>query len=195
MKKKASRKTPKRRVVVGNSDEAIAKRERDFALAYINNGRNGLQAAISAGYSERGAGVTANRLLKRANVIALIKECSEAAAAKAGLEVERTMREIANLAYSDPANVLDNNYRPIPLKQLSRDARASIASIEFQPMEVGKGKRKSVKYFLKKIRLWDKNAALEKAAKIHGLYREDNDQMRPVIVTSVNYADQYKPKA
>ena len=30
--------------------------------------------------------------------------------------------------------------------------------------------------------------------KFHGLYREDNDQTRPVIVNSINYADMHKPK-
>ena len=77
---------------------------------------------------------------------------------------------------------------------LPADVRATVAGAEVEPVYSGRGRRRSVAYYIKKIKLWDKNAALEKAMKFHGLYREDNDQTRPVIVNSINYADMHKPK-
>lgn len=47
---------------------SMSERERDFCAAYLKNGHNGKQAAISAGYAERSAEVTASRALRRDKV-------------------------------------------------------------------------------------------------------------------------------
>ena len=70
------------------------------------------------------------------------------------------MQEIARLAYSDPRKLFAADGSPIPIHQLDDDASAAIANIDFV-----KGQNPATRY-----RLWDKNAALEKAMKFHGLY-------------------------
>ena len=47
----------------------LKPRERAFLRAYIENGGNGTQAAITAGYAERSAGTTAYRLLNREYIL------------------------------------------------------------------------------------------------------------------------------
>lgn len=49
-------------------------RQRAFAEHYVANGGNGLQAAISAGYSDKGAEVTASKLLRVPKVGAYVRE-------------------------------------------------------------------------------------------------------------------------
>lgn len=55
-------------------DDPLSDKEEAFAIAYANNGGNGSAAAIEAGYSAKGASVTANRLLKRRRVRDRIRE-------------------------------------------------------------------------------------------------------------------------
>ena len=58
---------------------------------------------------------------------------------------------------------------------MSPDVRACIASMDFD-RDTGR---------VTKIRFWDKNAALEKAMKHHGLYERDNDQKRENLIIQV----------
>lgn len=175
----ASKKTKPK---AGTGKKSADERKRLFALAYIANGQNGLQAAISAGFSKNGAGVTANRLLKDINVKAIVEAATEKAAAIAGLTVERTLQEIARLAYSDPRKLfrLDGSMKPI--HELDDDTAATIASVEVD--EIGSGD--AVVGVTRKTKVWDKNAALEKAMKFHGLYEKDNSQKPQFNVTRVS---------
>ena len=110
-------------------------------------------------------------------VKAAIAEATEKAAEKAGLSVERTLLEVSRLAYSDPRNFYDAEGQLIPVHLLGDDAAACIASLEVDEI----GVEGSVIGHTKKIKHWDKNAALEKAMKYHGLYEADNKQ-KPVPV-------------
>lgn len=57
--------------------DPLSDRQRNFVRAFVRNGANGTQAAITAGYSERGAGVTAHRLLRTPAVLAFLREETE----------------------------------------------------------------------------------------------------------------------
>jgi phage terminase small subunit len=138
-----------------------------------------LQAAIRAGYSPKSAGVQACRLLKHVHVqqaIAPQREQAVQARAEAvntmALSAERTRLEIARLAYFDPRKMFDADGNPLPITKLDDDTAAAIAGIEVCVKgndEMGYGE-------IRKVRIADKNAALDKAAKIDGLYMHDNDQ-------------------
>lgn len=52
----------------------LKQKQLDFIEAYITNGNNATQAAISAGYSERSAGANGNRMLKNAEIKNAIEE-------------------------------------------------------------------------------------------------------------------------
>lgn len=93
---------PKPRVKAGTSKSAVAERKKSFARAYIANGRNGTQAAITAGFSPKGADVVAARLLGDARVSSLVAELTEKHSAAAGVSVDRTLQEVSTMAYVDP---------------------------------------------------------------------------------------------
>ena len=179
MAKKQSR---VKRVKAGTSKAAAAARKVAFAHAYIVNGRNGEAAAVTAGYSQKTAGSQASRLLKDVKIQALISEATEKAAEKSGLSVERTLLEVSRLAYSDPRKFYDKDGQLIPIHELDDDTAACIASIEVDEINAGD----AVIGRTKKIKHWDKNAALEKAMKYHGLYEADNKQTVPVLPPVLN---------
>ena len=194
-KPRTAKPAPAKRAKAGTSKAAAAHKKVLYAKAFLANNGNKTQAAVSAGYKPGvGAARAGQRLSQDVAVQHMIAAGHQKAAAIAGLEVERTLLEIARVAYADPGNLFDIEGKLIPVKELSADMRAAVASAEIEPVYSGRGRRRSVAYYIKKIKLWDKNAALEKAMKFHGLYREDNDQTRPVIVNSINYADMHKPK-
>ena len=181
------------KVKAGTSKKAAAKRKLLFAYAYIANGNNGTKAAIEAGFSPKSAHVAASQLLKDPKVQQLISDATAEAAKIAGLSVERTLREIARLAYSDPrkffAPVFDAEGKPVlneqklPLMRLlepwemDSDTAATIASVEVDETKV----EGFVVGHTVKVKHWDKNSALEKAMKYHGLYEADNRQKPPLI--------------
>ena len=166
----------------GQSRAATEKRERAFAHAYIANNRNGLQAALTAGFSERGAGVAANRLLKRANVITILAEAERKAAEAAGISVARTLKELARIAYSDPRKFFNADGSLKTVRELDDDAAAAMASFETDEIITGK----SVIGTTKKLKMWDKNTALVNAMKHLGMFEKDNSQRPTVTIKNLS---------
>lgn len=155
-----------------------------FVAAYLDNGGNATQAAITAGFSPKSADSQASRLLKDAKVKALVAEKTAAVLAKVELSVERTLREIARLAYSDPRRFYNADGSLKRIIDLDDDAAACVASVEVDEINAGE----TVIGNTVKMKQWDKNAALDKAMKFHGLYEKDREQSRPNVTVKMNMA-------
>lgn len=95
------------------------------------------------------------------------------------LTTERTLREIARLAYCDPRKFFYDNGAPKPIHELDDDSAAALAGMEVTEEYEGSGQDRVFKGFTKKYKLADKNAALEKAMKHLGQYEQDNKQRSP----------------
>lgn len=162
----------------GTSKEAAEQRKRLFVEAFITNGGNGRQAAIAAGFAPKAAAQQASRLLTDANVSQLIKSRSQKLAEKMELTTERTLREVARLAYFDPRKLLDENGNQKLLHQLDDDTAAAVAGLEIEdklnPADAGSKVRTTSLTF--KYKIADKNSALDKAMRHLGLFKEDNKQ-------------------
>jgi phage terminase small subunit len=155
-----------------------------FVAEYLKD-FNGAQAAIRAGYSAKSARQIASRMLTRDDVKAAIAPKREAAVAERAeninrmlLSAERTKLEIARVAYFDPRKLFDKDGRPLALVDLDDDTAACIAGLDVSEERDQDG---NVTGYVKKWKLADKNSALEKAAKIAGLYEADNEQKQPVL--------------
>jgi phage terminase small subunit len=178
----SKKKQPKKRAKTGSSKIAAAARRLPFVHAYLNNGQNITQAAITIGCSPRSAATLGHRLFKHVETQALIKQEQDRASAAAGLSVERTLRELARVAYSDPGNYFDKAGKPIPICDLDEDARRALASWEIEEQYEGKGEKRTLAGFIKRAKLWDKNAAIEKAMKYHKLYSDDAPQTGAAVI-------------
>jgi len=159
------------------ASERAAAKQRLFTEAYITNGGNATKAAIAAGYSAKTAGQAGNRLLKNVEITDSVAERRAEVIESMQLTTERTLREIARLAYFDPRKLLDSSGRPKPLHELDDDTAAAIAGMEvldkYDKPEDGGASTVST---IIKYKLADKNAALEKAMKHLGQYEQDNKQ-------------------
>jgi phage terminase small subunit len=146
----------------------LTPKQEGFALAYIE--LQNCSAAYRAAYNtanmkRKTVHEAASRLLKNSKVAARIAELKAPAIIAAGLSVERTLQEIARVAYADPRRLYRADGTLVPIVELDEDAAGMIAAIE-----VDEARRTT------RVRMWDKNQALEKAFKYLGLYERENTQ-------------------
>lgn len=160
----------------GSSQKAAAERRKVFVEAYITNGRNATEAAKTAGYSEKTAYSMGGQLLKHLETQRLLRERQESLSAKYELTTENVIAELAKIVHADLRKVIGADGQVLPIKDWPDDMAAAIAAIEVA--EIGQDGQTVGQ--TKKVKLWDKNSAIEKAMKHLGLFEKDNDQKRGV---------------
>jgi phage terminase small subunit len=160
----AAKKTNKKRVNAGVSKASAAEKRAAFVEAFLSNGENATKAAIAAGFSEKTAGSAGARLLKNVEISTALNKRRTEVLANLQLNTEKTILEVARLAFSDPRKIANEDGSFKQLHELDDDTAAAVASYEVD-------KDGGVKY-----KFWDKNSALDKAAKVQGLFEKDNLQ-------------------
>lgn len=150
-----------------------------FVVEYLKD-CNATRAAIRAGYSPRTADRQGSRLLRHRGVQQAVvgrRPAAEViAVAKMELSVERTKQEIARLAYFDPRKLFRSDGKPLAITELDDDTAAAVAGLDVLEEYDGSGEERTLVGHVKKWKIGDKNSALEKAAKILGLYEADHRQ-------------------
>jgi phage terminase small subunit len=157
-----------------------------FAEEFVLNGRNATRAAIAVGYAPYSAGVTGSRLLKNADVRAIVCEAEERALGKARLSTERVLRELERAIFADPRKLYDERGRLKPIHALDDDTAGAIASIDMDDLTMGRGPKHTAKGVTAKVRFVDKLVAIDRAMKHLGLFERDKGQRDSNIVIQVN---------
>lgn len=131
---------------------------------------NGTQAAIRAGYSPKGAEVTASKLLRVGKVAKAVAAGKGKQLQDAGLSAARVLEELRRLAFADMRGFFDANGNMLPIQSLSAEQGSQIASLEviIKNAKAGDG----VTDEIHKFKVWDKSRALEMLAKHYGLLTE-----------------------
>jgi phage terminase small subunit len=155
----------------------ITPKQQAFVVAYIE--LQNCSAAYRTAYNTanmkpKTVHEAASRLLKNSKVAARIAELTAPAILAAGLSVERTLREIARVAYADPRKLYRADGTLLPIVELDEDAAGMIAAIEVDEV------RRAIR-----VRMWDKNQALEKAFKYLGLYERETTQRRENLAIQI----------
>jgi len=149
--------------------------------AMIQNGGNGAEAAVAAGY-KRGVAArqAAHRMSTNVTAVRLLAERRSKVVGEAmeitGLSVERTLREVARIAYFQPKRMFDAEGKRIPIHELPDEVAAALGSIEYEELKAGRGEEAAVIGETVKVKAWDKRGALDMAMKHHGEYERDNKQ-------------------
>lgn len=84
--------------------------QRAFARAYVSNGGNATQAAITAGYSADSAPTNGPRLLQHAGVQAFVMEIEERAARRAEVDFDLVVSELRDIALADPRELIEAHH-------------------------------------------------------------------------------------
>jgi phage terminase small subunit len=160
-------------------DDGMTERKRAFVAEYLRS-NNGTQSAIKAGYSAKTAQQASSRLLKdvviRTAITAHQAAVIEKVQNEAGISLERTLREIARLAYFDPRRMFDAKGNPLAIHDLDDDTAAAVAGLDVLEEWEGSGQDRVLIGHVKKWKLADKKGALDMLMKHLGGYKADNKQ-------------------
>lgn len=168
---KAIPKTPAKRTKAGTSKASAEQKRFAFVEAFFANGENASQAAITAGFAPKSAGVTGAKMLKDPRILLMVEQRRAQINAELGLNTDRLVKEIARLAFADPRKLLHPDGRIKLPHELDDATAAAIASFEVDLDG-------SIKY-----KLWDKNSAQERAAKILGVFSPEKIDHNVAVTT------------
>lgn len=138
-----------------------------FIAEYLVD-QNATRAAIAAGVAEKSASVTASRWLKTKSIAAVIAERQAQRMARLEISADRTLQEIAKLAYYDPGKLYDERGRFRPVHMLDDTTRAAVAAVEVEETETtiaggdaGSAPTTIISTKTKKVKMADKSRNLE----------------------------------
>ena len=158
--------------MLGSGGWALNAKQEAFAREYIVD-RNGTQAAIRAGYSEKGASVHGSRLLRNVQVRALIDELIAAQFERLDITTDRVFEELAAVAFSNIGRYAtvtgDGDVSLFPWSDMPEHGLACVAEISETPNKYGNARR---------IRMHDKLIALRDIAKLKGIDGDDTPEER-----------------
>jgi phage terminase small subunit len=154
----------------------LTRREQLFVAEYQKD-LNATAAAIRAGYSKNSAESCGSRLLARPEVKAAVAVKIEKRLTKADITADRTILEIARIAYLDPAEFFypaehEQAGKLRPITDLEEDVRRCIHSIEWAQANLDKTDGKKSAEWLHKHKFYDKVKALELLAKHFALLKD-----------------------
>ncbi len=138
----------------------LTDQQKLFCMEYVNNGFNGEQAAISAGYSANSAGEQASRLLTYVNLQEYLDCLKNDLGLRIGISAEKVALEMAKIGFSNVKSIFDEDGSLKPLSEMSDAEAACIAGIEVVELFEGKGDKRVQTGYIKKVKLWDKSKSL-----------------------------------
>jgi phage terminase small subunit len=152
----------------------------DVFIAQYLKDNNGRRAAIAVGYSAKTVAAQASRLLTQVNVKQAIEQARTEVIAQVkldtGITLERTLTELARIAFFDPRRLFDAKGHPLAITDLDDDTAAVVAGLDVLEEYDGTGRDRVLTGYVKKRKLSDKKGALDLLMKHLGGYKEDNEQ-------------------
>ena len=145
---------------------ALTAKQQRFVDEYLID-MNGAQAAIRAGYSKNGASVQAGRMLANANIAEAVAVGRQEMQNRTHVTQDMVVRELARVGLSDIRKMMAPSGHLLPLDQLDDDTARAIASVEVSTKFDDSGDM-----MVHKIKMWDKNSALEKLARHLGMFND-----------------------
>lgn len=135
---------------------------------------NATQAAIRAGYSEDTAFSIGCENLTKPLIAAAIAEAKLARSKRTNIKADRVLQELARIGFSDLRKVITDHGHIRNPQAWDDDTAAAISSLEVvrkSDSEKDEDGHPIIEY-VHKIKMWDKNSALEKLAKHLGVYSD-----------------------
>ena len=154
-----------------------------FCRYYVQNGTNGTNAAISAGYSKKTAGQIAEQNLKKLEIKQYISELLKPTIEKLEISKERVLEEIARLAFSNPQDYLNSNNSIKDITEIDRSKAAAVSKIKTTVRNLGDfGTEEKTE-----IEFWNKVEALKKLGEYLKLF--DGEGSKATVVNTINLTD------
>ncbi len=161
---------------------ALTAKQRTFVDEYLVD-LNATQAAIRAGYNQKTAHSIGHENLSKPEIASAIQTAMDERAERTQITADRVLQEIARIGFSDIRKVLTAGGNLLNPNDWGDDVAASVASIELvqrrgQKNDDGDDEPETVT----KIKIWDKNSALEKLGKHLKLFTDKVEHSGGVTV-------------
>src|SRR4051794_11202190 len=153
-------------------DNGLTAKQAAFVRHYLLT-MNATEAAKLSGYSAKTAKTIGSTLLTNVNVAAAVKSHRERLADRYDVKLDRVVRELARIAFSD---VLDftkpgpDGYPVLDFSALTPDQSAVLQEVTVEEFKDGRSDKRQVRGI--KIRKESKIAALELLGKYLGMFKE-----------------------
>ena len=154
--------------------DGLTPRQERFVAEYLTD-LNATRAAISAGYSKKGAEQTGSVLLRNPKVAEEIAKKHGKRLGKLEITADRVLTEIAKLAFFDPRKLFEPDGSPKQILDLDDDTAAAVAGLEVCELFDGTGDQKHAYGLCKKIKLADKGINLERLGKHLKLFTDKQE--------------------
>lgn len=174
-------------------------RQLKFAEGVLR-GLKAAQAYRKAGYTKGGAAshVGASRLLRNTKVANYIEQHQKEIAAQIQdetlVEVKDVVREAKRIAFFDARKLFDEKGNLKQIVDLDDDTAAAIAGCDVERLFEGRGEDREHIGNIVKLKLANKNDALEKLFKYLGLYRELGSETNPFFIHLRNLSAEERSK-
>ena len=158
----------------------LSPQQEKFALG-VASGKSQAEAYRAAypkakAWKDSAVHVNASKLMGDTKVLLRVEEIRERITNTSIASAERVLIEASRIALFDPRKLFREDGSPKPISELDDDTAAALAGLDVHEEYVGTGEDRVFVGYTKKYKVADKNAALEKLFKHHGLYEKDNDQ-------------------
>lgn len=165
----------------------LTNKQRRFVEEYLVD-LNATEAARRAGYKGNEATLASvgSENLGKPYISSFIQEEMARRSERTQITQDRVLQEIARIAFLDPRKLFDKEGKPIPISDLDDDTAAAIAGLDVLEQYEGSGQDRQFVGYVKKIKLCDKNSALEKLCRHLGMFNDklklQGDKDNPVKV-------------
>lgn len=158
------------------SGETIRLTEREllFCNYYLGEcNRNGTQAAIKAGFSERSARTYAAQTLAKSNIQKYIHDQTAPVLDAMGADKDRLLKEWVKIGLSDITDYLDEDWSIKNLSEIKKNATGAIESVQVDEKVLIGEDEEPVKVLQKtvKFKLHNKIKALTTLSEMQGLIK------------------------
>lgn len=155
-----------------NPDTGLTEKQEKFCLAYLESGNASdayRKSYDASGMKSETIHREAKTLLDNPKIAARVKELRDAAAERAQIKEADVLREVSRLGLSDVRKLIGADGEVLALEQWSDDIAAAVASFDVirEELEDGTVRRRY------RVKLWDKNSALEKLMRHFGMFDKD----------------------
>ncbi len=157
-----------------------AKQQR-FVEEYLVD-LNATQAAIRAGYSPKTARKIGSQNLSKLIIAEAIAEAQEARSARTHITQDRVLQELARIGFSDIRRIMTAKGALLDPAEWDDEAAAAISSIEVVTNSGDHGKDEEGRKIVErthKIKVWDKNSALERLGRHLGMFPNKHEHSGP----------------
>lgn len=165
---------------LGNSEhhkkdsDGLTAREAQFVLHFLECD-NATEAAARVGYARSGAHVYGSRMANADHIKPVIEryrvEIRKRLEEKFEISLDRTVQEIARIAYANGQKLLREDGSTKTLQELDPHTSAAVAELE---LSVGG-------HIIGKVKMHSKTRALEMLMRHQGGYKEDNKQKADAV--------------